>query len=58
VSITAYWNQHVIESCLPKADRISADFEPAMSVSIGMMLVHALIFSLIAWLGVRRHKQD
>jgi energy-coupling factor transporter ATP-binding protein EcfA2 len=57
MSITAYWSQHAIEGCLPEADQMPADFEPAMSVSVGMTLVHALIFSFIAWLGVRRHKQ-
>ena len=52
-SITAYWSQQAIESCLPELDRIPAEFQPAMSTSLGMILLHGLVFSLIAWLGVR-----
>ncbi len=54
VCISAYWGQHAVNSALPASDRFHVDFDPSYGFSVSLILLHALVFSIIAWLGVRR----
>ncbi len=54
VSVTIYWSQQAIETCLPEADRIPRQSAVSFGWSVSVILLHAACFLLVAWWGVRK----
>lgn len=54
LAISEYWGQHAVNECLPEGDRFNTDFQANYGFSIGVVLLHAMAFILVGWIGIRR----
>jgi len=55
--ITVYWGVKAAMN-LPNYHRLTASFEPSLSVSFSVIAIHALVYLLGAWVGIRKSQRD
>ena len=55
--ITVYWGVKAAMN-LPNDHRLSTSFEPPVLVCFSVIAIHALVYLLGAWLGIRKSRRE